>query len=116
MSDKDKWKKEGGFLIEETADIEREEKCRKEIEKLVEDHGWKLEKPIGNLVEGVILVETDIRFDTSTGKRPLPDIKEFKGKLESILKGYGLGIRDFYDKGKSDDGYRRIEIKLKRTN
>ena len=115
MSDFDKWAGKD-TPIDKLADIEKEERCRKEIEKLAQENGWKLEKIAGSHPDYRIFVKTNIRFDTSTGKKPLPDIEEFKGKLEGILNGCGLGIGDFYDKDKSDDGYRRIEIKLKKTN
>lgn len=115
MTDFDKWAGKD-IPIDKQADIEKEERCRKEIEKLVENCEWKLEKITGSYPDYRIFVKTEIPFDTRTGKRCLLDIKEFKGKLEGILKEYGLGIRNFYDKDKSDDGYRRIEIKLKRTS
>jgi hypothetical protein len=50
--------------------------------------------------------------------RCIPEIKEFKGKLESILKEKcDLEIEEFYDKAVSNDlQNRRIDIKLKRRN
>jgi hypothetical protein len=113
MTNFDKWARTG-IHIDKKADIEKEEKCKKEIEDLVRGHKWKLEKPIRSLLSDVILVKTDV---PAKNKRSLHDIEEFKGKLESIFKRYDLDIEEFYDKAISNDlQNRRIEIKLKRKN
>jgi len=111
MTDFDKWARTG-IHIDKKTDIEEEQKCKKEIDDLARGYGWKLEKPIQSILADVILVKIDV---PAKNKRSLPDIEEFKGKLESILKRYDLEIEDFYDKAISNDlQNRRIEIKLKR--
>jgi hypothetical protein len=118
MTDFDNWVKTGGFSIDKNADIKKDIKCKKEIEKLVEDYGWEMEKPILSLLNSVILVKTDIPATDKQNMRCIPEIKEFKGKLESILKEKcDLEIEEFYDKAVSNDlQNRRIDIKLKRRN
>ena len=77
-----------------------------------------MEKPILSLLNSVVLVKTDIPATDKQNMRFLPEIKEFKGKLESILKEKcDLEIEEFYDKATSNDRQsRRIDIKLKKTS
>jgi len=116
MTDFNKWARTG-IHIDKKADIKKEEKCIKQINKLVgryeKEYGWQLEKRISSL-DSFILIKINYPAEC---KRCLPEIKRFRDELESILKRYDIEIEEFCDTGISSDAKsRRIDIRLKRRN
>jgi len=66
------------FEITKKIDIEKDEKCIKEIVDLVEGYGWKLEKErIPTLLDYVISIKTNLPSGTN---RSYPEINKFKDK------------------------------------
>jgi hypothetical protein len=114
MTDFDKWLKTD-IDVAKKADIEKEEKFRKEIMDLIRGYHWELENRTLNLSDlNVILVKTDVCVGTG---RPYAEINKFKDELASILQKYDLEIKEFDSDNKTisnDSKYRRIEIELKR--
>lgn len=82
---------------------------------------WKWENPHNLSLKDPhfqILVRT--YFPAGT-KRPYPEIKSFRDKLERILRRYCLKIQDWYDENstydaETDKKYRRIDIEVTRMN
>jgi hypothetical protein len=98
------------FDITKKINVEKEEKCLKEIMDLVERYGWRLEKErIPTLIDYVISVKTNLLSGTN---RPYPEINKFKDKLASILQDYGLEIRAFDETISNDLKYRRIDVEI----
>jgi 5'-deoxynucleotidase YfbR-like HD superfamily hydrolase len=100
--------------ITKKTDIEKEEKCEKEIEDLVGKYGWRLERKIRTpLPDYVISVITDFPSGTN---RPYTEINKFKDKLANILQNCGLEIRAFGETISNDLRNRRIDIETKKRN